>query len=67
MEPNVGTWDRALRVVLGSALLSLAVAGPRIWWGLVGLVPFMTGFLGYCPLYRVLGIGTCPRRAVRKA
>ena len=51
--------DRAVRVALGLGLLSLVVVGPQSLWGLVGLVPLLTGLIGSCPLYTVLGIGTC--------
>jgi hypothetical protein len=56
---NEGTLDRAVRVVIGLALLSLTVVGPRTLWGLVGLVPLGTGLLGVCPVYSILGISTC--------
>ncbi len=57
---NVGTLDRVIRVVAGAAVLSLTVVGPRSLWGLVGLVPLLTGLVGTCPLYTVLGLRTCP-------
>jgi hypothetical protein len=57
---NEGALDRAIRVILGLAVLSLTVVGPRSLWGLVGLVPLATGLVGYCPLYSVLGVRTCP-------
>lgn len=59
MTANEGTLDRAVRVVIGLALLSLTVVGPRTLWGLVGLVPLGTGLLGVCPVYSILGISTC--------
>ncbi len=59
---NEGTTDRALRIVAGLILLSLVFFGPQTPWGWVGLVPLITGLVGFCPLYRVLGINTCPRR-----
>ena len=59
MTANEGTLDRAVRVVIGLALLSLTVVGPRTLWGLVGLVPLATGLLGVCPVYSILGISTC--------
>lgn len=55
---NEGRLDRTLRVVVGLAVLSLTVIGPRSLWGLVGLVPLLTGLFGFCPLYRVLGLRT---------
>lgn len=57
---NEGTLDRALRVLVGVALLSLVFAGPKTLWGLVGVVPLLTGLVGSCPAYTLLGISTCP-------
>lgn len=57
---NEGTIDRAVRIVLGLGILSLAFLGPRTPWAYVGIIPLATGLLGFCPLYRVLGINTCP-------
>ena len=57
---NEGTIDRTIRVVAGLALLSLVVIGPQTLWGLVGLVPLLTGLLGFCPLYKLVGLNTCP-------
>jgi hypothetical protein len=56
---NEGTLDRALRVALGIGLLSLVFVGPATYWGLVGLVPLTTGLVGFCPLYRLVGLTTC--------
>lgn len=58
MTQNEGTIDRAIRVVLGIALLSLTFLGPHTWLGFVGVVPLITGISGFCPLYRVLGFST---------
>ncbi|HUL57693.1 MAG TPA: DUF2892 domain-containing protein [Anaeromyxobacteraceae bacterium] len=57
---NEGSLDRTIRVLVGIAILSLTVVGPATPWGLVGLVPLATGILGFCPLYRLVGIRTCP-------
>jgi len=62
MQKNEAKWDRVIRVVLGIGLLSLTVVGPQTWLGLLGLVPLVTGLLGFCPLYRVCGSSTCPVR-----
>lgn len=59
MKTNEGTIDRALRVTLGIALLALVFVGPHTPWGWIGLLPLATGLVGFCPLYRVLGIATC--------
>lgn len=58
MFKNIALWERALRIVIGLALL--AFVGPHALWGWLGLVPFVTGVLGTCPLYRLLGISSCP-------
>jgi hypothetical protein len=60
MPTNEGAADRALRVVLGIAILSLAFVGPRTPWGYLGFVPLLTGVFGFCPLYTVFGYSTCP-------
>ncbi len=52
--------ERAARVVIGIALLSIVFVGPQSMWGLIGIVPLLTGLLGSCPLYTVLGMSTCP-------
>ena len=57
---NVGSVDRALRALLGLAVLALAFTGPRTPWGYIGLLPLLTAAVGFCPLYAVAGISTCP-------
>ena len=57
---NEGTLDRLIRIVIGVALLSLTVAGPKSMLGLIGVVPVVTGLVGFCPLYRLVGVRTCP-------
>lgn len=51
--------ERVLRVVAGLGILSLTVVGPQTMWGLIGIVPILTGALGSCPLYTLFGISTC--------
>ena len=59
MARNEGTLDRALRVIVGLVLIALVFVGPQTPWGWVGLVPLLTGLVGMCPLYSILGINTC--------
>ncbi len=59
---NVHPIERVFRVVLGLGILALLFVGPHTWWGLLGLVPLATGFVGSCPVYRLLGVNTCGRR-----
>jgi Protein of unknown function (DUF2892) len=60
MKANVGGIDRVLRIVIGLALIALAVTGTIGAWGWVGVVPLATAALGFCPLYTVLGFSSCP-------
>lgn len=60
---NEGTVDRTLRVVVGIGILSLAFVGPQSPWGYLGLLPIVTGLLGTCPAYTILGLSTCPMKA----
>ena len=62
---NEGTIDRAVRIVLGLGLISLTFIGPQSPLGFIGLVPLATGLIGFCPLYRVLGLSTAARPAKR--
>lgn len=57
---NAGTLDRTVRIALGLALLSLAWFGPQSPLGYVGVVPLLTGVIGFCPAYRLFGVSTCP-------
>jgi cadmium resistance protein CadD (predicted permease) len=59
MTLNIGTWDRNLRIAFGLALLSLVFVGPQTIWGLLGLIPLVTGLARFCPAYRVAGVSTC--------
>ena len=59
MSRNEGNIDRALRIIAGLALLALVFVGPQTPWGWIGIVPLVTGLVGFCPLYRLLGINTC--------
>lgn len=58
MSTNIGLIDRILRVALGLFLISLVLWGPQTAWGFIGIVPLLTAFVGFCPVYRLLGIRT---------
>lgn len=60
LTANESSADRLVRVILGVVLLSLTFVGPKSMLGLLGLVPLLTGLLGFCPLYRLIGVSTCP-------
>ena len=57
---NVGTVDKVIRIILGLVLIALVFVGPQTPWGWIGIIPLVTGLVGICPLYSVLGINTCP-------
>lgn len=59
MKLNVGGIDRILRIVVGLALVVWAIMGGPVWaW--IGVVSLGTGLFGFCPLYPLLGMNTCP-------
>ncbi len=60
MKANEGSMDRALRIIAGIALITLAYTGKIGMWGYIGIIPLLTGILGICPVYAILGINTCP-------
>ena len=62
MKSNVGGIDRVLRIVLGLALIAMTLTGTIGVWGWIGLVPLGTAALGFCPLYAMLGLNTCPMK-----
>ena len=57
MNPNVGSVDKVLRIVIGLALIGWGVATNN-WLGAIGLVPLLTALINFCPLYTLLGINT---------
>jgi hypothetical protein len=64
IKPNLGSIDRTIRILAGVGLLALFFVGPQTPWGFVGLVPLLTGVIGFCPAYWPLGLSTClvPKR-----
>lgn len=61
MKSNVGTADRVIRILIGLGFLVAGLAFQSAW-GLIGLVPLFTATIGFCPLYRLVGLSTCPTR-----
>jgi hypothetical protein len=62
MKVNVGTVDRALRIIVGLVLIGLAATGTVGMWGYIGVVPLLTGVFRFCPAYTLLGLNTCPMK-----
>jgi hypothetical protein len=61
MKPNIGRTERILRVVVGVGVLSLAFVGPQSPWAYIGILPVLTGAIGWCPPYALFGISTVRR------
>ncbi len=59
MSINEGGIDRILRIVVGLVLIALVFVGPKTPWGWIGIVPLLTGLIGWCPAYLLFGIKTC--------
>lgn len=59
MKSNIGSLERTVRIVAGLAILSLAFIGPQSPWAYLGVIPLLTGFIGWCPAYTLFGISTC--------
>lgn len=61
MTKNIHPVERGVRVAAGLAILSLVFIGPKSLWGLLGILPILTGLSGWCPPYQLLGISTCKK------
>ena len=59
MNSNVGGIDRGLRILVGLVLIALVFVGPKTNWGWLGVVPLLTGLIGWCPPYAIFGFNTC--------
>jgi len=65
-KPNEGKMDRTIRIVLGVVLLGLTLFSltgvAQIAAGIAGAVAMVTGMVGFCGLYKILGISTLEKR-----
>ncbi|EQA46491.1 PF11127 family protein [Leptospira broomii serovar Hurstbridge str. 5399] len=59
MKINEGNLDRILRLVAGVAIIAWGFLAQN-WLGAIGIIPLATGLIGWCPLYSVLHLNTCP-------
>lgn len=60
MKINVGSTERMLRIIAGIIIIGIGVYY-QSWWGVIGVVPLLTGLFRFCPLYSMLGMNTCRR------
>lgn len=66
MKSNMGTIDRGVRIIVGLILMGLAMTSAVGWWGWLGIIPVITGAIGNCPLYSVIGLNTCGAKGCDK-
>ena len=58
MKCNVGKTEQIIRISIGIGIILFGLYF-RSWWGIIGIIPIITGSIRYCPLSDVLGISTC--------
>ncbi|MCF8335004.1 MAG: DUF2892 domain-containing protein [Bacteroidales bacterium] len=58
MKKNIGKTDKVIRIILGLVIGAVGIYF-QSWWGLLGLIPLVTAFVGTCALYLPFGISTC--------
>lgn len=68
---NVGKKDATLRYVAAAVLIILSILtnanlGVAIGLYIAALVLIVTGMVGFCGLYKVFGIDTCPLDTKKK-
>ena len=61
MIMNIHPVERAIRIIAGALIASLAFWGPASYWFLLGLIPLITGLVWWCPPYQLPGIRSCPK------
>lgn len=71
MTCNVGGTERGIRIVIGAGLIAAGALAGLPEWGMyaayaVGAVALVTGGIGYCPAWTLLGINTCPVKDVNR-
>jgi hypothetical protein len=59
---NENGFDRLVRIIVGLMVISLVFVGPKTLLGWIGLVPLVTGLMGFCPAYTLFGVSTCRKR-----
>jgi hypothetical protein len=68
MTVNVGILDRIIRITIGGLLIAYAIpfglpSTAWNWVGWIGIVPIITGVVGYCPAYTAFGFSFCSASA----
>jgi len=58
MKCNVGKTEQKIRIGAGVVIMVLGLYLGS-WWGLIGILPIITGSIRYCPVSTILGVSTC--------
>jgi len=58
MKCNVGRTEQIIRIMVGILIILIGLY-LRSWWGIIGLIPIITGSIRYCPISNLLGVSTC--------
>lgn len=61
MEKNIGSIDKAIRIVVGLVLIALVFVGPQTAIGWIGVPVILIALFGWCPLYKVIGFSSCKK------
>ena len=64
MKTNVGNADKIVRIALALIIAAVGVYF-KSWWGLVAIVPLVTGLISFCPIYKIFGVNTCAQKTVQ--
>jgi hypothetical protein len=55
---NVGKTEQIIRIGIGIGIILVGLYY-RSWWGIIGIIPIITGSIRYCPISAILGVSTC--------
>ena len=58
MKLNIGSMEKVIRIVGGIVLIALAYTETLGMWAYIGVIPLVTGLMGWCPIWSLLKINT---------
>lgn len=64
MKKNIGKIDMIIRIVIGLAIGAVGYYY-QSWFGLIGIIPLATAFIGFCPAYTLFNCSTCKKEEVK--
>jgi hypothetical protein len=70
MKKNMGNPDKIIRLIIAGGIAILYFTG--VIHGIIGIVLLilagvfvLTSLVGFCPLYTLFGMNTCPRKEAK--